>query len=295
MSFLTVQSISSYTRNMEMQLKWQKKKSTNDFHADGNTKLDPVRRQAEEIRQSQNDRSAKLKSQIDLKLQSGQRLTSEEMQYLEAHEPEKYRYVKSMQAEQDSYERELKRCKTKDEVQKVKMEHTAASLSAVNTIMHDPAIPEEKKFELVMREHYKNQAFQESTREFVESGKYAKLPTEEEREKAEKELKEAKEKELHIEDTAKKIEEAAENGEGKENSGGVKNDGAAGSSGTTEGPRPGTAKPAPDEAEDVGKIERLKAELTPEAQKVKRARARAAYQQSELDLGSSQILDIKVK
>lgn len=273
---------------MEMQLKWQKKKSTNDFRADGNTKLDPVRQQAEEIRQSQNDRTAKLKSQIDLKLKSGQRLTPEEMQYLEAHEPEKYRYVKSMQAEQENYERELKSCKTKDEVQKVKMEHTAASLSAVNTIMHDPAIPENKKFELIMREHFKNQAFQESTREFVESGKYAKLPTEEEREKVEKELKEAKEKELHIEDPAKKIEEAGDTGKTEENSGTIKNEA------DVEGTKPGAAEPEPDKAKDTGEIDRLKAELSPEAQKVKRARARAAYQQSELDFQSSQILDIKV-
>ena len=216
------------------------------------------------------------------------------MQYLEAHEPEKYRYVKSMQAEQDSYERELKRCKTKDEVQKVKMEHTAASLSAVNTIMHDPAIPEEKKFELIMREHYKNQAFQESTREFVESGKYAKLPTEEERAKAEKELKEAEEKELGMEDTGKKIEEAAEDGESRDDSETIQNGGTIKGEGAVD-VKPDVAKPAFNKSGDAGEIDRLKAELSPEAQKVKRARARAAYQQSELDFQPSQVLDIKVK
>ena len=60
-----------------------------------------------------------------------------------------------------------------------------------------------------MYEHHKNQAIEASTVEFVESGKYAKLPTEEERLKAEKDLKEAKEAELQPEESAEDTEEAA--------------------------------------------------------------------------------------
>ena len=40
--------------------------------------------------------------------------------------------------------------------------------------------------ELIWQEHMKNQALEEVTKEFVESGKYAKLPTEAEKAKAEK-------------------------------------------------------------------------------------------------------------
>lgn len=124
MNFFTVQSINAYTRNMEMQLKWQQKKDNNDFTADGSTKLiDPIARQAEEIRRSQADGSAKLASQIRSKLANGQKLTKEEMDYLEKNDPQTYQKVKSIEAEQKNYEKELKRCKTKEEVQRVRMNH----------------------------------------------------------------------------------------------------------------------------------------------------------------------------
>ena len=117
MNFLTVQSLNTYTKNMEMQMKWQRKKETGDFTADGSTKLDAVSRQAEEIRKANADGSNKMSNQIDMKLNSGQKLTAEEMEYLQKHDPQKYQKVKQIEAEQENYEKELKRCKTKDEVQ----------------------------------------------------------------------------------------------------------------------------------------------------------------------------------
>ena len=128
MNFFTVQNMGNFTKNMEMQMKWQRKKTTGDFTADGSTKLnDPIRRQAEEIRKSRQDGSSKLSAQIDLKLQSGKKLTAEEMDYLQKTDPQKYQKIKSMEAERENYEKELKRCKTKEEVQRVRMAHTATS------------------------------------------------------------------------------------------------------------------------------------------------------------------------
>lgn len=279
MNFFTVQSLNSYTKHMEMQMKWQKKKDTNDFKADGSTKQDPIGRQAEEIRKANADGSAKTAAQIDLKLNSGKKLTAEELEYLQKHDPQKYQKVKQIEAEQKNYENELKKCKTKDEVQKVKMAHTASSLSAVNSIMNNPAIPEEKKFELIMHEHRKNQAIEAVTAEFVESGRYAKLPTEEERLKAEKDLQEAKEAELQPEEPTEE-EKKAENADGEENE---KND-----SSTRKVLDTGTETFRRTEAKaerrkgmaaviDERAMTRTEAETTPEAMKVKRAKAEAAY------------------
>ena len=206
MNFNMIQSLNSYTRNMEMQMKWQKRKDSSDFTADGKMKLDLISRQAEEIRQAQADGSAKLSSQIRSKLANGKKLTIEEMEYLQKNDPQLYQKVKSIEAEQKNYENELKRCKTKEEVQRVRTNHAAASLSTVNNIKNNPNIPEGKKLELIWQEHMKNQALEEVTKEFVESGKYAKLPTEAEKAEAEKELKEAKEEELGIEDPAEEAE-----------------------------------------------------------------------------------------
>ena len=270
MNFLTVQSLNTYTKNMEMQMKWQRKKETGDFTADGSTKLDAVSRQAEEIRKANADGSNKMSNQIDMKLNSGQKLTAEEMEYLQKHDPQKYQKVKQIEAEQENYEKELKRCKTKDEVQRVKMAHTAASFSAVNSIMNNPVIPENKKFELIMQEHRKNMAIEETTRAFVESGKYAKLPTEEERLKAEKDLKEAEEAELHPEEKPEGEEPVkAEESEAAKRE----------------------AKATINERE----MTRAQAETSPEAMKVKRAKAQAAYKMSRPEGVSVKTLDVKVE
>ena len=328
MNFFTVQSIGAYTRNLEMQLKWQQKKDNNDFTADGSTKLnDPIARQAEEIRQAQADGSAKLGAQIRSKLANGQKLTMEEMEYLEKNDPQTYQKVKAIEAEQKSYEKELKRCKTKEEVQRVRMNHTAASLSAVNNIKNNPAIPEEKKLELIWQEHMKNMAFEETTREFVESGRYAKLPTEAEKAEAEKELKEAKEAELGIEDPAEddeakeptedevqadqvndeilndqvsRLKEDALTGRMDR----VREDALAGkadcvkSSVLADKAKAAAIHEAQRKSREVldgHRLTRMEAETTPEALKVKRARAQAAYNENRNDMAPKQLYDIKVK
>ncbi len=295
MNFFTIRNMNSYTKNMEMQMKWQKKKAAGDFTADGSTKLiDPIRKQAEEIRKSRQDGSTKLAAQIDMKLQNGKKLTAEEMEYLQKKDPQKYQKIKAMQAEQENYERELKKCKTKEEVQKVRMAHTGASLNAVNAIKNNPVIPEEKKFELIMEEHYKSKAFETSTNEFIESGKYAALPTEAEKTKAEKDLKEAEKEELGIDNPAEEVEEKdtieSEHTEPEE-------------------PRVDKEAEAKDMLQDKAVAEqvkkdfrneyemtRMEAESTPEAMKVKRAKARAAYKENQPEIISvRQALDIKVE
>jgi len=306
-----IQSLNSYTRNMEMQMKWQKRKDSSDFTADGKMKLDLISRQAEEIRQAQADGSAKLSSQIRSKLANGKKLTIEEMEYLQKNDPQLYQKVKSIEAEQKNYENELKRCKTKEEVQRVRTNHAAASLSTVNNIKNNPNIPEGKKLELIWQEHMKNQALEEVTKEFVESGKYAKLPTEAEKAEAEKELKEAKEAELGIEDPAEEVEEK-DKAEADSETDGTKEDRPANSikearpadgaeSSFAESQAGKVKKAMVDEAVQSSRaalqkheMTRMEAETTPEALKVKRAKARAAYEGVKIEL-PKQLMDVKVK
>lgn len=292
-------------------MKWQKRKDSSDFTADGKMKLDLISRQAEEIRQAQADGSAKLSSQIRSKLANGKKLTIEEMEYLQKNDPQLYQKVKSIEAEQKNYENELKRCKTKEEVQRVRTNHAAASLSTVNNIKNNPNIPEGKKLELIWQEHMKNQALEEVTKEFVESGKYAKLPTEAEKAEAEKELKEAKEAELGIEDPAEEAEEK-DKAEADSETDGTKEDRPADSikearpadgaeSSFAESQAGKVKKAMVDEAVQSSRaalqkheMTRMEAETTPEALKVKRAKARAAYEGVKIEL-PKQLMDVKVK
>lgn len=300
MNFFTVQSLSTYTKNLGMQMKWQKKKNTGDFTADGSTNMaDPVRQQAEQIRKSKSDGSDQLSRQIELKLNSGQKLTAEEMNYLQKHDPQTYQRVKAMEAEQESYEKELKRCKTKEEVERVKMAHTATSLNAVNSIKNNPAIPEEKKLELILHEHRKNAALQESAREFVESGKYAKLPTEAERFKAEKDLEEAREAELGIQDPAEKAEEKADTDGEREKvqDGKTEEHVPSGEAGERIFAESLAAKSAAKmkSPEKERELTRMEAEMTPEARKVRRAKAQAAYRANEAEIMPGRTLNVKVE
>lgn len=273
MNFFTVQSLNTYTKNMEMEMKWQKKKASGDFTADGATTIaDSVKQQAEEIRRANQDGSTKMTAQIELKLNSGQKLTAEEMEYLRDHDPQTYQRVKATEAEQKHYEQELKRCKTKEEAQRIRMAHAATSLSTVNEIKNNPNIPESKKLELVWNEHRKNMALQQTTQEFIESGKYAKLPTEAEKQKAEKDLEEAKKAEQGIEDPAKpdkseelKDKEISESQDSPEQL-----------------PKESEVNAEKAKAALTRKeMTRQEAESTPEALKVKRAKARAAYREAQ--------------
>ncbi len=289
MDFSVMQSIGMYTKNMEMQMKWKQKKANNDFTADGSTKLsDPTARQAEEIREAQADGSSKLSAQIRTKLAAGKKLTREEMDYLQKNDPQTYQKARAIEEEQKSYEEELKRCRTKEDVQRVKMNHTAASLSTVNNVKNNPAIPEGAKLGIMWQELMKTRALEETMGEFVKSGRYAQLPTEAEKAEAEKELKEAKEAELGMEDSVESTEKA--DNDGKE----VNEDRAP----------EGISEDAGKDISLHGSVQRnravlqerrmtvAEAETTPEALKVKRARARAAYRANQAEI-PEQVMDLK--
>ena len=280
MNFFMMQSLGKYTKTMEMQMKWQQKKANNDFTADGTTKLtDPIARQAEEIRLAQADGSSKLSSQIRAKLASGKKLSREEMEYLQKNDPQTYQKAKALEEEQKSYEEDLKRCKTKEDVQRVRMNRTAASLSVVKSVESNSAIPESAKLGIMWQELMKSKALEETINTFIQSGRYAQLPTEAEKLEAEKALEEAKASELGVEDFDTDTNEADNMTED------ISKDEANDTS--------------PHEAEQRKRAilqEHRKtlaeAETTPEALKVKRAKAHAAYRDNHAQV-SEQIMDFK--
>ena len=289
MNFFTMQSLGKYTKTMEMQMKWQQKKSNNDFTADGTTKLtDPIARQAEQIRLAQADGSSKLSSQIRAKLASGKKLSREEMEYLQKNDPQTYQKAKALEEEQKSYEEELKRCETKEDVQRVRMNRTAASLSVVKSVESNSAIPESAKLGIMWQELMKSKALEETLNTFIESGRYAQLPTEAEKLEAEKALEEAKAAELEIEASEETMDDTDRN----------KNEVSADS--VTEDILKDTVNDTSlHEAEQRNrailqehKMTLAEAETTPEALKVKRAKAHAAYKESQVEI-PEQIMDLK--
>ena len=151
---------------------------------------------------------------------------------------------------------------------------------------------------------------EETIKKFVESGEYAQLPTEAEKLEAEKELKEWKEAELGIKDTEENAgeKEPAENVIEAEST--VEE---APADKVSEDQTPAdkiSADKAPvDKAKEIAIQEALKrdgtflqerkktraeVEATPEARKVKRAKAQAAYKRNSAKI-SGFVVDMKVE
>lgn len=339
MSIMMVTSLNTYTKNMEMKMKWQKKQAEKDYSAqkaDSESGKDTtVRRQLEEIRDSRQDHSAQMAAQIDMKMTAGKRLSAKEMEYLKEHDPETYKKARAIEMEREAYERELKNCKTKEEVQRVKAAHAAAGLDQVNNIKNNPNIPSGKKLELIKQELSKSTALEDSMGSFVKSGEYKKLPTEAERLKAEKDMEEARKEELGLDqDSKEKTEQtdeeepsgtAAADSQVSDDSTPAAGDGTSAErstapdhisaekltarGGTSTGGTSMERSAAATEAVPASKSRagepvravtehpktRAQAEVTPEARKVRQAKVRAAYSAGQVKVTETQTPVIDIK
>lgn len=98
------------------------------------------------------------------KIQSGKKLTPDEMQYLRQNDPVTYMKVARVQAQREAFETQLKNCKSKEEAQDVYLD----KVSRISE--EDPARQELRA------------AYDDAFDEFKKSGDYKSLPnTEEER------------------------------------------------------------------------------------------------------------------
>ena len=270
MDFSAISSVKSYVKNLEMQQKWQKKKDENDFTPQSQIDrwIEEQRKQAEGIPGSAIKNQEKYMQSIRNKIAGGQTLTIEEEIYLRDHDPVTYQQLKAAENEEKSYERELKHCKTKEEVDRVKMAHVSSSLAAVNDVKNNPDIPKAKKLAILSVEQRKMDAIAKITAKFVKSGAYADLPTEEEKREAEELLREA-EKEQTVPDTEKKADKSSESDDVET----VKTE--INEYAVTDEVKVSAEKPDNDIDMTVEE-----AQNTPEMLKVKRARARAAYEKT---------------
>lgn len=160
--------------------KWQQKKNEKNACKPQNEMSAEERTIAQF--QEQMDRERENNSHADTynKLAAGGKLTAEEISYLQEHDPEALAKYREAQAEQKAYEKELKSCKTKDEVERVKMNRMGNFAAEAKQISNDPYIPIDKKLELMNQLNNKVCLINEAHLEFVKSNQYRDMPTEEE-------------------------------------------------------------------------------------------------------------------
>ncbi len=279
-------SMNTYTQNMKMQMKWKERQSSGNYVSkSGRETVSDAEKLLRERQEKATDlfkqnTSSVSREQIDAKMRSGKRLSAAEMEYLKEHDPQTYQKAREIEMEREAYERELKRCRTKEEVQRVKLSHAAASMAAVKEADTNPNIPEGQKLALVMQELAKSNALGEVERTFIKSGGYQALPSENERLKAEKDLKEAEEAEKGIDDKTDDTPEETVDSCQKE----AAEHSAEEKALSRKGKREPTEAEQRKAREIAGgrEMTRLEAEVTPEARKVRRAKAQAAYAGSSM-------------
>ena len=167
MDFTTINSLNSYISGLKMQGMWHLRQQNGARHQDEIT-VDGV---------TFHRRDETLAS-IRAKLDAGGSLTEEERAYLRQHDPQAYQELLQEEQEQAAYERALRSCKTREEADRLQMNRIGQSLSRIQTVEHDPAIPLHAKLKVAMREKRLVDAAADSMREFVASGDYDRLPSE---------------------------------------------------------------------------------------------------------------------
>lgn len=166
---ITMGTVDSFVKRMQLQQKWTLKKSQAAFLMQKPETLSPL---------EQEQKSKKIDA-ITTKLKSGKKLSASEMEYLRANAPGLYAKAVKVKLEREGFERKLKRCKTKDEVNRLIMQKTDSILSEISKIdsggMDDAGKMAAYDF-VAMR----MSAVEDAYKTFIAKGGYHRLPKNEE-------------------------------------------------------------------------------------------------------------------
>ncbi len=143
--------------------------------------MDPLVRQLRQYREdAEHMRKSSQMAAIDAKLKSGEGLTPEEEEYLKQTNPDGYREYQEIRQERETYKEQLKHCKTKEEVEKLKLNKMGNFLAEAKKVSSNPVIPKGAKRGLLEKILKKAAGIQKSHTAFTKTAKYHGLPTEEE-------------------------------------------------------------------------------------------------------------------
>ena len=172
----------------QMNMKWQQKKAGLGVKK---ASLTPQEQMLETYRkQAEDARKGNILSAIDSKIKAGLELNSQEIEYLRRNNPEALRGYEEAKKEQEDYKNQLKRCKTKDEVEDLKLQKMGSFLAQAKGISSNSSIPKGAKLALLGNLAAKIANINIAHAEFTKSARYSSLPTEEElQEKEELEAK----------------------------------------------------------------------------------------------------------
>ena len=118
--------------------------------------------------------------EINNKLMSGGKLTREEIEYLRKNDPQKLKEYEEIQQERESYKKQLKNCKSKEEVERLKMTRMGKYMSQAKSIASDSCIPKSEKYKMMVKLLSEATGVAKEHIKFTQSLQYAELPEEDE-------------------------------------------------------------------------------------------------------------------
>lgn len=178
MGIKMITSLNIYTKNMEMAARWQERQVKGDYAPDMSGFVDHSFQNKVEEDNQLPKRSDQMEMDIEIKLNTGKKLTAEEMVYLKTYDPTTYQKAKTILQERKTYEKALESCQTKDEVEQLKARYASAAVERIRSIRKTPGISSKKKRELLKMEHMRAAALDDGMHEYVKSQEYKMLPAE---------------------------------------------------------------------------------------------------------------------
>ncbi len=175
-------TVKNAVRLQALNNKWQQKKDSGKLTKDERNArenwtredylIQDIKEQAEQNRKAEHD------TRIDNKIMAGGTLTPDEEKYLEQNNPEALKKYKEIKAEKKLYEEKLKKCRTKEEVERVKLNTMGEYASALKKVVNDPLIPKSEKLAKAREMLAKTNNVQNVHISFVNSSEYEELPAE---------------------------------------------------------------------------------------------------------------------
>lgn len=117
--------------------------------------------------------------ELQAKLDSGQELTPEEEQYLEKVNPDALKEHEKLKEEVAAYRKQLQNCRTKKDVEKLKLYKMSQFMSEVKTVSNDPHIPKAQKKAMLEQILKRTYAIEKEHNDYTKTPEYQAKPDKE--------------------------------------------------------------------------------------------------------------------
>lgn len=131
--------------------------------------------------QLEHNRETQKRQKIDNKIMSGGSLSPEEISYLEKNDPVALKKYRETKEDKECYKEKLRQCKTKEEVDRVKLQKLGELESSLSSVVNDPTIPKSAKLAKAQEILAKTNNIEAAHLEFVKSADYQSMPTDDEK------------------------------------------------------------------------------------------------------------------